>query len=377
MTGRIPTTPFAAGNQLSRPPAARVALVPAGRAQTFGRIAPGLARCLLAWALAASCWTAFGQAGGASGAQSGAQTGASGLAGQSSEAPAPPANSLSTPLGNQSMLYPGEDFQLGAGDLIFVRLFMQPDYQATVRIDLDGNVKLPFIGSVNLSGLTVRAAQTLIGDRLRMGEFYKNPEVTIQVIDTVNGSAMVTGEVRAIVPVATERSLKDVLLTAGGLPASASHTVKIVRLGLPDPIVVDLGTDLASSTTANIPVLPHDIIQITRASVVYVLGAFSHQGAVPLDQSSPLTLLQLAALSGGINFEGSYNDLRIIRTVGKDRKVVDIDIKKVRDGRAPDPVLQANDIVFLPTNSMKAALKSVGAGGVLGLVSILIAAHAY
>jgi polysaccharide export outer membrane protein len=283
-------------------------------------------------------------------------------------------------LGNQSMLYPGEDFLLGPGDLIAVRVFMQQDYQATVRIDLDGNVNLPFIGSVNLRHLTVRAAQSLIADRLRTGEFYRNPEVTIQVLDTVNGSAVITGEVRAMVPVATQRSLKDVLLTAGGLPATASHTVKIVRKkadGSDEVLVVDLGTDLASSTAANVPIFPHDIIQITRASVVYVLGAFQHQGAVPLDQSSPLTLLQLAALSGGINFEGNFNDLRIIRTVGTDRKVVDVDIKKVRDGKAPDPVLQANDIVFLPTNAMKATLKGVGAAGVIGIVTILAAAHSY
>ena len=270
------------------------------------------------------------------------------------------------------MLYPGEDFQLAPGDLISVRLFSQPDYFATVRVGVDGAVQLPYIGSVPLQGLTVRAAQMLIAERLRAGEYYRDPDVIIQVLDTVNGSAFVTGEMHFMVPVATERSLKDVLLTAGGLPANASHTVKIVRPGLADPIVVDLGTDLASSATANIPVHPHDIIQITRASVVYVLGAFKTQGAVPLDQSSPLTLLQLAALSGGINFEGQYNDLRLIRTVGTERKVVEVDIRKVRDGKAPDPVLQANDIVFLPTNQMKAVLKSLGVGGVVGIATLLI-----
>jgi polysaccharide export outer membrane protein len=108
-----------------------------------------------------------------------------------------------------------------------------------------------------------------------------------------------------------------------------------------------------------------------------VLGAFAHQGSVPLDQAQPLTLLQLVALSGGIGFEGQFNDLRLIRTVGTDRKVVQVDVKKVRDGKAPDPVLQANDIVFLPTNDMKAALKSLGTGGVLGLISIILATHTY
>jgi polysaccharide export outer membrane protein len=280
------------------------------------------------------------------------------------------------------MLYPGDDFQLGPGDLIEVRVFLQPDYLATVRIDVDGNVNLPFIGSVNLKGQSVRDAQALIAGRLQSGGFYKNPEVIIQVTDTVNGSVMVTGEVRAIIPVSTERSLKDVLLTAGGLPPTASHTVKIVRPGMANPIVVELGTDLATSKTANIAVHPHDIIQVTRASVVYVLGAFARQGAVPLDQASPLTLLQLASISGGIGFEAKFNDLRLIRTIESDqgvvtRKVVQVNIKNVRDGRADDPILQANDIVFLPTDSMKAIIKSLGSGGVLGVVSLILSTRTF
>ena len=376
MTSRFLTTMFAAANLFRRVWAGRGSEASA-RTQPFGRIAPRLAGRWVVWALAAVCWTAgvtaaFAQVDGAAGAQT-----MPGSSGQSSETSAQPANSSANPQAYQSMLYPGEDFQLGGGDLIAVRVFMQPDYLATVRLDLDGNVKLPFIGSVSLKGLTVREAQALIADRLRTGGFYRNPEVMIQVVDTVNGTAIVTGEIHSTVPVATERSLKEVLLIAGGLPANASHTVKIVRPGLAEPIVINLGTDLASSTTANTPVHPHDIIQITRASVVYVLGAFPRQGAVPLDQATPLTLLQLAAISGGINFEGNYNDLRLIRTIGSDRKVVQVDVKKIREGKAPDPVLQANDIVFLPTNAMKASLKSIGAGGVLGIVSILIAAHAY
>jgi len=327
----------------------------------------------LSWALLVCCWA--GALAGAVSAQTGA---ASGTATSTSTMP----NSVQTentsiPLANQSMLYPGEDFKLAPGDLITVEVFLQPEYHMTVRVGLDGSVQLPFIGGVHVEGLTVRAAQTLIADRLRMGDFYANPEVTIQVLDTVNSTVIVTGEVRASVPVSSQRSLREVLLVAGGLPASASHTVKIVRPGVADPIVVELGTDLASSTSANFPVQPHDIIQISRASVVYVMGAFPRQGAVPLDQSTPLTLLQLAALSGGINFEGRYADLRLIRTVGSERKVVKVDIKKVRDGRAPDPVLQANDIIFLPTDEMKATIKSMGVGGVLGMVSLLYSLHNY
>ena len=331
-----------------------------------------LALSLLVAVMAGGAGRLTAQAGGQS---SSGQSSAQGSGSMNSDTPAPSSSSVAS--ANQSMLYPGEDFKLSPGDLIAVRVFLQPEYEATVRVSASGTVQLPFIGSVPVMGLKVREAQALIADRLRIGQFYKDPEVTIQVMNTVNGSVRVTGEVHAEVLVANEMSLRDVLLNAGGLPATASHTVKIVRPGVAEPIVVDLGTDLAASAAANIPIRPHDTIQISRASVVYVLGAFAHQGPLPLDQASPLTLLQLAALSGGINFEGKFEDLRLIRTIetkdGPQCKVIEVDIKKVRDGKEKDPILQANDIVFLPTNSVKAILKSLGPSGVLGVVSILIA----
>ena len=357
---------------------------------TLGKLPPAQTRfaasrgpaalCIAALIAIALPPAAIAQSDASAGAQAGAgaQSTVINIATPQSSAPAQ-SSPASSPSGNPAMLYPGQDFKLSPGDLLSVHVFQQPDYLSTVRISADGTAQLPYIGSVPLEGLSVRDAQARIADRLRAGGFYRDPEVIIEVLDTVNGSVLITGEMHSVVPVSTERSLRDVLLTAGGLPPNASHTIKIVRPGQADPIVVNLGTDLASSTAASIPIRPHDIIQISRASVVYVLGAFAHQGEIPLDQAAPLTLLQAAALSGGINFEGRYNDLRLIRTVMKngkpDRILVPVDIKKVRDGKADDPILQADDIVFLPTSEMKATLKSFGTGGVLSLVSLLIAAR--
>ena len=55
------------------------------------------------------------------------------------------------------------------------------------------------------------------------------------------------------------------------------------------------------------------------------------------------------------------------------RKEIPVNLTAVIRGKTEDPILQANDIVFLPTNSMKAALKSLGVGGVIGLVTLMIA----
>jgi polysaccharide export outer membrane protein len=194
-----------------------------------------------------------------------------------------------------------------------------------------------------------------------------------------------------VVPIVGERRLYDVLAAVGGggggaagattvvvggggLPTTASHIITINRPGLAEPITIDLGTDPAKSSLADIPIFPRDTIIVPRVGVVYVLGAFKTQGAIPLQQNSPITLMKVAALAGGPGFEGSYGDLRIIRSVGLSRQVVRIDIKKVINGQAPDPVLLAEDIVFLPSNPMKAAIKSGGLSTLLGIASILVIA---
>jgi hypothetical protein len=48
-----------------------------------------------------------------------------------------------------------------------------------------------------------------------------------------------------------------------------------------------------------------------------------------------------------------------------------VDIKKVICGQAPDSVLQADDIVFLPPNFMKDAIQVGGLSSLLGVASIL------
>ena len=108
-----------------------------------------------------------------------------------------------------------------------------------------------------------------------------------------------------------------------------------------------------------------------------MLGAFLKQGAIPLDQTSPLTLMQAASLTGGVGFEGRFEKLKIIRTEGAERKFVQVDIKRIQQGKDPDPILQADDIVFLPTNLLKAALKNGGIAAIVGISQVGIYARQY
>ncbi len=272
-----------------------------------------------------------------------------------------------------SILYPpAREIILGRGDQIVVHLFGTADFSPPTRISLDGSVQVPLLGIVPVAGLTLHQAQRLIADDLIAAGMYRDPQVNIQLTDSPNQIITVVGEVHGVVPVMGSKRLYDVIAASGGLPATASHIITINRPGIDEPIVVDLGADPARSAQSNVPVFAGDTVIVARVGVVYVLGAFQTQGAIPIQQNAPLTLMQVAALGGGPGFQGKLSDLRLIRTIGVERRVVHVDLDKVIKGQAPDPVLQADDIVFLPTSSFKAAIKVGGIGTLLGVISLLI-----
>lgn len=292
--------------------------------------------------------------------------------------PAPkPSASINMPLiatTDPAILYPGpRDMHLDAGDLIQIHIFGTTDYNPTVRVSLDGSIQVPLGGVIPVAQLTLHQAADAIAERLESAGMYRDPQVTVQLIESPNQIITVTGEAHGVVnTTGGQRHLYEVLAGAGGLPATASHTITIERPGLDQPIIVDLGSDPAHSTRANVPVFPHDTIVVSKVGVVYLLGAFRTPGAIPLQQNTPLTLMQATSLGMGSLFEGKYDDLRIVRTIGLERKVVRVDLAKIMKGSEPDPVLQPDDIVFLPTSTLKGALKNGGLGTLLGVVSLLI-----
>ena len=284
-------------------------------------------------------------------------------------------NKRIAPTSDQAILYPaGQDIHLSQGDLLAVHLYGAPDYAPPVRVDLDGKIHLPLVGDLTVVGLTIHQAENLITQKLIAAGMYRDPQVTIQLTDSPNQFVTVSGEMHGVIPVMGEKRLLDILSAAGGLPSTASHMITINRRGMAKPIIVDLDSDPAQSASTNIPVFAGDTVIVSKVGVVYLLGAFRNQGPVPLKQNSPFTLMQLTSVGGGPGFEGKYDDLQIIRTIGMERQVVHVDIKKVLNGTAPDPPLQADDIVFLPTSEMKAAIKSGGISTLMGIASILILA---
>ncbi|MGI4826741.1 MAG: polysaccharide biosynthesis/export family protein [Janthinobacterium lividum] len=276
---------------------------------------------------------------------------------------------------DQSVLFPNTpDTVLAPGDQITIRVFTDTDYNLSVRLGTDGTVLLPLIGMVDLRGLTITNAEETIARKLESAGMYRNPQVLIQITEGPSAIITVAGEMHAVIPVVGSRSLYAVIAQGGGLPTSASRTVTVFRAGQSQPVTVDIGNDPLHSNAGNIPIFPGDTVVVSRIGVVYVMGEFHNPGIVNMTNYGPLTLTQVSAQVGGPVYDAKYGSLHIIRTVGDHRTVVTLNIKDVLYGKAPDPIMQPNDIVFLPPSGFKASLANGSLGSILGLISFGIAA---
>jgi polysaccharide export outer membrane protein len=94
-----------------------------------------------------------------------------------------------------------------------------------------------------------------------------------------------------------------------------------------------------------------------------------------MKNTGPTTVLQLASLAGGIGFEGDRKDAHIVRTNGNSKYIVDINVQKILEGKQADVALQPEDILFIPTNSMRAAIKGGGSGLIVSLASAYLYTH--
>jgi polysaccharide export outer membrane protein len=121
--------------------------------------------------------------------------------GTTSSAPgtaAPPAsssvttNSSSTALGTEIAAPAG--YQLSANDGIGVEVFGEDDLKTAARLDSQGNVSLPLIGSVRLGGMTLAQATTRVTE-LYARDYLVSPRVKVSLMGYARRRFTVLGQV--------------------------------------------------------------------------------------------------------------------------------------------------------------------------------------
>ena len=86
------------------------------------------------------------------------------------------------------------EYILGPADVISINLTDTDDLDNSYEIDPDGLIDLPFIGKIKVSELTVDEAQNIL--REVISNFYKNPDLQINVEEYNSSKVYIVGAVR-------------------------------------------------------------------------------------------------------------------------------------------------------------------------------------
>ena len=233
---------------------------------------------------------------------------------------------------------------LGAGDALRITVFQNPDLTTETRISEQGTILFPLIGEVALSGQTPTAAASRIATQLKQGDFLKNPQVSVAVVQVRSRQVSVLGLVARPGRYAlddTSSKLTDIIALAGGIVPGGDDTVTVMgnRGGKIQKIEVDVpGMYRSGDLSSNIEVQSGDTIFVPRAPVFYIYGEVLRAGAYRLEPNA--TVMNALSLGGGLTPRGTERGLKI------NRRMPDGGVKKL-EARLADQVLP-DDVIYVP-----------------------------
>ncbi len=113
---------------------------------------------------------------------------------------------------------PERAYRIGPYDLLKIDVFQVQELSRQERVNDEGNVTLPLLGTVRVAGLTPREAEQSIAAKLGE-EYLQDPQVNIFVSEYASQKVTVTGLVKkpGVFPVAGRTTLMQAIALAGGL----------------------------------------------------------------------------------------------------------------------------------------------------------------
>lgn len=270
---------------------------------------------------------------------------------------------LSSAKASEVMAVP-EDFaklKIAPGFLLDVQVYDEPDLSNQFRVDDAGNITIPLIGTLQVSGDTLEQARELIQTAFRNGKILNEPQVTLNILQyaptmvTVLGEVNQPGRLQMLAP----HNLLDVISFAGGENALAGGVIELRHEQ--DGKMVDstyqYGRDGSPDGISKVIVHDGDTVTVPRAGIVYVLGAVTRPGGYMMQEDGKLDAAQALALAWGTLPEAKVGDVRIIRR-RPDGTFIEFPLNytKMTAGKVAPPALQAQDIVYVPMSHIKAPL---------------------
>lgn len=133
-----------------------------------------------------------------------------------------------SPAGNSS----DKTYVIGAEDVIRIQVWGDPRLSGDFIVRPDGRISMNLINEIQASGRTCQELGDAISERLKAGQFMKNPSVNVQIIEVRSKKYYINGEVNkpGQYYLVTPTTILEALNNAGGFRDFANKKkIKLLR----------------------------------------------------------------------------------------------------------------------------------------------------
>ena len=249
------------------------------------------------------------------------------------------------------------EYHISANDLLSINVYDEPDLTVTVRVNSEGNIVYPLLGSLLVKGFT----STQLEEKLTalLGESYLvNPQVSVLVKE--HGSVSILGKIKhpGTQELKSGMTVLDAIIAAGGFTEDADpENVRLVRIKGKEKETISVNVKEAlekGNTESDIFLEPEDLIIVgspiaTGTDWIIVFGQVKNPGKY--DYKKGMTVLEAVALSGGLTQTAAADATKIIRVLPDgNRETVGIPLNSILRGgnKNRDINLQPGDTVVVP-----------------------------
>ncbi len=282
------------------------------------------------------------------------------LAAQQTDAAGSPQSSIA-PVPSSADVLPSQ--ALGADDLLQIAVPYCPELSRSFRISSDGTLALPLLkGRIAVAGLQPSQVEKKIADALVAQQVLTEPVVSVSVLEYRSKPVSVVGAVNhpLTFQASGDTTLLDALAKAGGLAANVGPTISVThREQLPDgtmhitvqsiPVRGLLG---ATDPKLNVKLIGDEEVRVPEAGRIFVAGNVKKPGSFAMQDNSDTTVVKALAMSEGLDaYSAKCAYIYREHGVGVPREEISVPLKDIMARKAPDVVLEADDILYVPLNS--------------------------
>jgi len=250
---------------------------------------------------------------------------------------------------------PRSDYRIGRQDLLEISVFDVEELSHTVRVTDDGSITMPLLGRLSVGGLTKTELERLIAGLLEE-RYVRDPQVTVFVKEYESKKIAVSGAVKT--PGSYEmlgrKTLLEMLSMAGGLDKDMGREIIIFRREGEGTrrIAVNLEQLVyEADPSLNLVVEAGDILYVPAVEKVriFVTGAVKNPDLYEVPRAEPVTVLKAITLAGGTTDRAALKKVQVIRTDANGNRItLVVNLKKIKRGKAEDPILYKDDVVLVP-----------------------------